>query len=170
MSFFLYDILLELAKENVDFVICGGLALVLQGGERTTYDVDINISVEKSNLERAIEIFKREGYAPRIPEPIESLLDEKKRQSWVKEKDAIVYTVVSKTGQVQVDIFLTYPIEYNALKKNADLFEIDGYSVPVSSKKDLIKAKEAITPLREKDRFDIRILEELINNERTDKE
>ena len=101
---------------------------------------------------------------PRIPEPLENLIDEKRRKYWIEHKNAMIYTVLSKNGMLQVDIFLTYPIDFNDLKKNADDFMIDGYNISVSSKADLIKAKESIIPLRQKDKEDIKKLKELIKN------
>lgn len=165
MHNFLFDILLKLGGKDIDFVVCGGLALVLQGGERSTFDLDLYLALTEENLSRSIEIFKNNDYIPRIPEPIEYLLDEKKRTQWINEKQALVYTLVSANGQVQVDVFLAYPIEYGELKDNADIIQIDGVEIRISSKRDLIRAKQAVRPAREKDLFDIKVLEQLIRDE-----
>jgi hypothetical protein len=165
MRHFLFEILLKLAGSDVDFVICGGLALFLQGGERATFDADLYIALSPENLNKAIDIFRKEGYTSRIPEPLESILDPENRKKWVEEKNALVYTLISRRGEVQVDIFLAYPIEYQTLAANSDIFEIEGKMLKVSSKEDLIEAKKAITPPREKDLFDIKTLEELLRNE-----
>lgn len=161
MKNFLFDIVVELSKRGVDFVVCGGVACVLQGCERTTFDVDLNLHMSPVNLKKAVEVFRAMKYSPRIPEPVEFLFDEDVRSKWVSEKDALVYTFVSGTGQVQVDVFLRYPVGYDDLKKNADVFSIDGHDIMVSSKKDLIAAKESVHPLRDKDIYDISELRKL---------
>jgi hypothetical protein len=164
MKPFLFEIITELKKNDVDFVVCGGVACVLQGCERTTFDVDLNILFERSNIEKAIAVFRKLKYLPRIPEPFESLLDENKRTEWIQDKSAVVYTVLSAEGQVQANIFLWYSIEYGELKKNADLFAVDGFDIFVSSKSDLIRAKEAVVPVREKDIYDMKILRNLLGD------
>ncbi|MCX7726058.1 MAG: hypothetical protein N2053_04335 [Chitinispirillaceae bacterium] len=71
--------------------------------------------------------------------------------------------MITKDGMFQVDIFLQYPIDFTTLKKNADIFKIGDVEVKISSKEDLIKAKEVINPIREKDLWDIKELKRLIN-------
>ncbi len=163
MKNILFDIISKLFDENIDFIICGGVACFLQGCERTTYDLDININMEEKNIEKAISLFKRLGYTSRIPEPMESLKNENKRKEWVEEKGALVYTVNDPKGLFQIDIFLTYPISYEELKRNADVFDINNKNVLVSSAKDLIIAKKSVNPLRDKDIFDLKQLEAIEN-------
>jgi hypothetical protein len=165
MRHFLFEILLKLAGSDVDFVICGGLALFLQGGERATFDADLYIALSPENLNKAIDIFRKEGYTSRIPSRSNLSWIRKKEKSGWKKKNALVHTLISRRGEVQVDIFLAYPIEYQTLAANSDIFEIEGKMLKVSSKEDLIEAKKAITPPREKDLFDIKTLEELLRNE-----
>ncbi|MDQ3022482.1 MAG: hypothetical protein M3R36_18230 [Bacteroidota bacterium] len=55
-------------------------------GERATYDIDLSVSFEKSNLEKIIKVVQKFGLKPRIPEPVENLLDENKRKDWVEKK------------------------------------------------------------------------------------
>ena len=163
MQNYIFDIIKKLSQEGIEFVICGGVACFIQGVDRSTYDLDINILIENDNINKMIKIFKENNFIPRIPEPIENFANKEKRNSWINEKGAIVYTVNDSNGIFQIDIFLKYPISFDELKKNADEFEIDNIKFLVSSKKDLIFAKQQVTPLREKDIFDIKQLEKLIN-------
>ena len=39
----LFSLLKELAGVSVHYVVCGGVACVLQGVERSTYDLDIEL-------------------------------------------------------------------------------------------------------------------------------
>jgi hypothetical protein len=50
MKNFLFDVISELKENEVDFVICGDVACVLQGCERTTFDIDLNILTDKTIL------------------------------------------------------------------------------------------------------------------------
>ncbi|MCX7726059.1 MAG: hypothetical protein N2053_04340 [Chitinispirillaceae bacterium] len=71
---FLLNFLKELVLKDIDFVVCSGIACVLHGSERTTFDLDIAVSFEKENIEKIINFFKENSnFIPRIPEPIEKL-------------------------------------------------------------------------------------------------
>jgi hypothetical protein len=157
----LFDLLKELSNANLKFVVCGGVACVLHGVERATYDIDISVDMKKNNLEKLITVAKKFNLIPRIPEPVENLLDDKKRQEWKEKKGALVYTFVSGTGPLQMDIFLDYPKSYSELLKKAEIIKIDNIDILISSKEDLIFAKESIIPLRDKDMLDIKELKNL---------
>ena len=160
----LLELLKELSKGNVKFVVCGGVACFLQGVERVTYDLDISASLDSENLKNLIEVTKKYDLIPRVPEPAENLLDENKRNDWINKKGALVFTFTSNKNLVQLDIFLKYPKSYEELLRNADVMDIDGIKVCVSSKDDLIFAKEYIVPLRDKDNFDIQQLKKMKND------
>jgi predicted nucleotidyltransferase len=161
----LLELTKELTKRGVDFVICGGVACVLQGVERATYDLDIAVSFESRNIEKLISTAKARSLIPRIPEPVEKLLDEQQRKLWIKKKGALVYTFAANDSPLQLDIFLTELIPFGELKKNASIFEIEEFKFLVCSKKQLIKLKKLIHPLRDKDLQDIKELEKLIDEE-----
>ena len=155
------ELIKELSRAEIKYIICGGVACVLQGVERATYDLDITVSFDENNLRKVIEVIKRSGLFPRIPEPIDNLLDEKKRKEWLREKGALVYTVVSGNTPLQLDIFLSYPKSYEELFESADEIEIDGLRFKISSIEDLLFVKRLIDPIRDKDLTDIKELEKI---------
>ncbi|MEO8211418.1 MAG: nucleotidyl transferase AbiEii/AbiGii toxin family protein [bacterium] len=157
----LFELLKELSKADVQYVICGGVACVLHGVERATYDIDLSVSFDKSNLEKIIEVAKKFNLKPRIPEPVESLFDEEKRKDWFEKKGALVYTFVSDKTPLQLDIFLSYPKSYEELFVNSDEINIHGVKVKISSISDLLFVKKLISPLRDKDILDIKELEKI---------
>lgn len=160
----LLDLVKSLSQNDVKYVVCGGIACVLHGVERNTYDVDISLDMNHANLMKIIEIAKKFNLQPRIPEPIENLLDETKRNNWIQNKGAIVYTLVAQDSPLQMDIFLKYPKTYDELARKADNVIIDGIKIPVSSIDDLILAKNSVSPMRDKDKTDIMELKKI--NER----
>lgn len=162
----LFELLKELSQHSVKFVVCGGLACVIHGVERSTYDLDISIDFAEENVKKIIEITKKFGLVPRISEPVENLFEEAKRNEWINKKGALVYTFVSLNGPMQIDIFLTYPLSYEELLKNADTAVVeDNIKFLISSKEDLILVKKMVEPLRIKDEQDIRELTAIINEQ-----
>jgi hypothetical protein len=166
MKNFIFEFLKQLVTHKINFVICGGIACILQGCERTTLDLDINVNLTEKNIEKLITLLKKEKFITRIPEPIENFKYKENREKWIKDKNALVYTVFSKDSLLQVDIFLYYPIDFKTLKNNSNIIEIDKIKFHISSKEDLIKAKKLITPLRLKDKDDINTLERLLNDKK----
>jgi len=156
------DVLVALVAGGVDYVVCGGLACVLQGVNRVTHDLDLDIALDAENLERFLAVARARSLRPRVPEPLESLADPARRKSWVEEKQAVVFTLVSERGDLVIDVFLQYPIPHDELRDAADPFEIGGVRVAVSSKADLLRAKRAVQPPRKQDLRDIEDLEELL--------
>ncbi|MBE2228535.1 MAG: hypothetical protein IAE93_14360 [Ignavibacteria bacterium] len=161
----IWDLIKALKDNGVEFVICGGVACFLHGVDRATFDLDISISVSAENITRVIETANSLKLIPRIPEPIENLLDPAKREMWVREKGALVYTLIVPDSIIQLDIFLTYPKSFEELLQNAAILNIKGNEIAVSSREDLIYAKSKVQPPRKKDQDDIAELIRIIGNE-----
>jgi pseudouridine-5'-phosphate glycosidase len=49
MENFLFDAIACLAKAGVDFVICGGVACILQGSNRNSFDLDISVDMNETH-------------------------------------------------------------------------------------------------------------------------
>lgn len=165
MGNFLFDVIRDLVAHQVGFVLCGGLACVLHGSDRTTFDLDIHIRMEPDNIERLIRFARERNLQPRIPEPLENLASAEKREQWVHEKGALVYTLTGKDGLVQIDVFLDYPIPFGELASRAVMFEAQGISIPVASMADMLTVKEQIPEKRPQDLQDIAFLRERLHGE-----
>ncbi len=157
------QLLNALSQAGVDFVVCGGVACVLHGVNRVTADLDICVELEEENLRRLIDLAGELGLSPRNPEPIERLLDPAARREWIEKKGAEVFTLTGEGTTPQVDIFLRYPVEFADLKARGQRMVINGESITISSREDLIFAKSKVTPMRETDRRDIEDLKRLID-------
>jgi hypothetical protein len=155
--------LATLVDANVRFVVCGGVACILQGVARATHDLDIRVALESTDLHNLVTAARALGLRPRIPEPLDALLDPERRRVWVEEKHAVVYTLNAPSGTFSLDVFLAYPIPFAELAASADVIDVDGRPVRVSSKQHLIEAKRAVQPPRKVDLRDIDDLLELLD-------
>lgn len=164
----LTECLRTLNRHDVDFVVCGGVACILHGVARVTQDVDLYVNLESGNLQRFLGAAREMNLVPRIPEPLESLADQSRREAWIAEKNATVYTLNAPEEPFQVDVFLAYPIQFVDLKQRAERIELEGISFLISSKQDLIDAKRQVRPARKTDLRDIEDLQELVARERND--
>jgi hypothetical protein len=151
----------DLASAGVEFVVCGGVACVLHGVERVTMDLDVRVPDEDANYHLLITVLEHRGMIARIPEPMASLCDQERRRSWVQDKGALVWTAQSPDGIEQIDVFLSYPVPWSDLVRDATTVMFRGQSVRISSREHLILAKRQVDPPRRKDLRDIEDLEAL---------
>jgi hypothetical protein len=159
----LMDITTALAENGVDFIVCGGVALVLQGVERMTLDLDLSVGMGHDNLNRFLHVMKKLGLVPRAPVPADSLLDEEKRSEMVREKNALVFSFFDPTSPYrQVDIFIADSFSHDMLKHYVDAVKIGAWEISVISKEKLLDMKKAIDPPRDKDLYDIKALEAIL--------
>lgn len=160
---FLVDTLRSFAKGGVDFVVCGGVACVLQGCDRTTMDIDLALSLDEANLRRFVHVAESLGLRPRAPVPLASIIDPGQRQVWIRDKGAMVFTLQSDDGLVQVDVFLAYPVPWDSLNANSSSASLgDDVVIKVSSVEHLIVAKESVDPPRPRDLADLAELRGLL--------
>lgn len=163
----LKEILLTLSKDNVEYIICGGVAAALHGVERMTLDLDLSVNVEPENLKRFLRVMKKLKLRPRVPVPAETLLDPEQRRLMIDEKNALVFTFIDIDNPYrQVDFFLQDVFSYDRLNQHTEELYIGRYAVKLLSKEKLLEMKKAIEPARDKDMFDINVLERLIRDER----
>ena len=160
----LVDLLKQLTRHNVRYIIGGGVAAVLHGVERLTVDLDIALDRSNDNIHAFLEVMQREKMIPRAPVPADSLYDEKLLQQFVEEKEAVVFTFHDPDHPFrQIDIFLTGELSYSQLIPFAEDISIDdAVFLKVLSIRKLLEMKEAMSHKREKDRLDITMLKKLM--------
>ncbi len=77
----------EFNKLGIDYIVVGGLAVNFHGVPRMTYDIDLMILLQSENILRLVSQLTRWGYKPKIPIDPRDLADDKKRNSWIRDKE-----------------------------------------------------------------------------------
>lgn len=163
----LIEIIENLNSEKVDYIIAGGVAVVLHGVERLTMNLDTAVSLEKNNVEKFLKVMKRLQLVPRLPVSAESLLDPEKIKIMVEEKNALVFTFIDPKLPIrQVDFFMLKELSYESLKNDFEEMDLGGEKIKVLSKNKLVELKLRVNPMRDKDLSDIKELQKLILNEK----
>jgi predicted nucleotidyltransferase len=132
------ELLRRLTARGVDFVVIGGIAAVLHGSPQNTFDLDICFAADAGNLRALGDVLqdlhaRLKGVDDDVP--------------FVPDADTLrrieVLTTGTELGELDV---LTRPAGspgYEALRRNADRFDLGGFSVLVASIDDLIAMKTA---------------------------
>ena len=158
------EILQEFQKQKVKYVIVGGVAFNLLGGNRTTLDMDILVEMTDKNLLKVATILKKSGYHVKQPVDPLRIADEKTRQDWIKNKNMKAFNFYKdERSYEEVDILIDSPVNFTEAIKDALKVKIRGLELIVISPKKFFKMKKASG--REKDLKDITDLK-LVRNSR----
>lgn len=151
----------ELNKNNIRYVLVGGLAVNLHGIPRSTFDIDIIIALDNNNIEQFWNVIKYFNMSPRQPITLNQLKYPQVRQSWIKDKNLIALTFhQNDPPQMEVDLLLqTFDMSFDDIYNNAVTFKEKGISLKAASVDSLIKLKKQSK--REQDIQDIKFLEQL---------
>lgn len=141
----LLDILRALVDAEVEFVVVGGVAVVLRGHPRMTVDLDLVLDLDDDgNVERAVSALSGLGLVPRLPVPPGAFADAGTRASWVAERNLTVFSMHDPSDpRREVDLFADAPLDWPRLLANSDPMDVGGIAVHVASIHDLIEMKVA---------------------------
>ena len=146
------DLLEELGRDAVEFVLVGGYAVAFHGRPRATRDIDIVLEGSPENLSRAARALGRFGAPPNVVSSIASMADSE-----------IVYM-----GQppLRIDFLRTIDgVSANDLFSHAVEAEVDDIRFKVISLDDLIENKRASA--RPQDLIDAELLERVRERRRS---
>jgi len=156
----LIEILCALVDKGVQFVVAGGAAIVLHGIQRMTLDLDIAVSLERTNLLRFISTLNQLKFIPRAPVPAETILNRECVEMLIREKHALVFTFwCPGEPYKQIDMFLTRENSFDGLVADARVLTVRGRTVLVASRRKLIEMKRRVEPIRDQDLSDIQALQ-----------
>lgn len=162
MEIFFKDTLVALSDAGVKFVVGGGVALVLQGVERFTADLDVSVERSEENLRRFLKVMGLLSLKPSVPVSSEVLLDPAQIAAMIREKNALVFTFVDVDRPYRrVDFFISETLSYERLHKGSVVISLGESKVEVCSPKLLLDLKLEIDPPRDKDLFDIKQLRKI---------
>lgn len=153
------EILVELAANEIEFIVGGGVACVLHGVERITMDVDLAVHMRPDNLARFIDLMAKLGLKPRVPISPKALLDPAVIRMMVEEKQALVFSFIDPDRPIRhVDMFLRADLSYESLLPDSEWRTLGKRRIRIVGRARLLSIKRAILPPRAKDAMDIEYL------------
>ncbi len=133
------EILRVLSAHQVDFVVIGGLAVMVHGYTRNTNDLDIVVAPRTLNLSRLSEALVELEAEPRGSAALK-LTDPRvlRRAPCVP-----VMTNAGPLDVINIEHMAGAPASYEALRESALTVELDGLELAVVGLSDLIRMKRA---------------------------
>jgi hypothetical protein len=141
-----------LVQAEIDFVVIGGVAIVVQANPRFTRDVDICYATDTANLERlGTLLVSLEARLRDVEEDVAFVPDAQTLRH--------VQMLTLSTREGNLDLLVDPPGSpgYAALRRRADVIDLAGTPVRIASLEDLLEMKRAAG--RPQDRIDIESLE-----------
>lgn len=130
-------------KHRVKYVVIGGIASVLHGVPRATFDLDILIEASEDNARRLLDALDEAGLATAALTSVEDLLS---------------HEITVFQDRVRIDVQTETPgLSFNEAYRGRVEMEYGGQRFYVVSREDLIFSKRASG--REIDLQDVRLLE-----------
>jgi hypothetical protein len=157
---FYFDLLEQFHKNNIRYLIVGGLAVNLHGVPRVTQDLDIVIATERENILRMNGILKELGYLPRLPVNPDEMADSETVKQWTEERNLKAFSFYHEKENYKVlDIILVHPLDFNKAFSHKTVKSAGGIDINLVSLDDLITMKAASG--RGQDLSDIAMLEKV---------
>lgn len=144
MAFNVRQIFSALNAANVDYVVVGGMAVILHGYLRATADLDLVLDLAPENCTRGLTALATIGFTPRLPIAIEDFADPAKRRLWIEERNMLVFPLWDPDNPLRsLDLFVEEPIAFERLLLESVVKDVDGLSIRVASIEHLIEMKQA---------------------------
>lgn len=162
------EIFREFELRDVRYLIVGGMAVNLYGYVRLTMDLDIMVDLSDENIFKVVDAMEKFGYTPRVPVNPHEFISRERRDEWIKEKGAIVFTFIDLENPFKhIDIFLSNPIDFEDAYSRKEVMTVGGIRINLTSIDDLIKMKHSAG--RPRDIEDMNHLERIKILRRSDK-
>ena len=139
----LRDVFVSFQKHEVRYVTLGGIAAVLHGVPRATFDLDILIEAKPDNAQRLLDALLEAGLGT---------------ASLISADELLAHEITVFKDRVRIDVQTTTPgLSFEEAWKNRERMEYQGQAFYVVSRDDLIASKRAAG--RAVDLEDVRLLE-----------
>jgi predicted nucleotidyltransferase len=141
------QIIVELNRAGVRYVLVGGIALIRHGVVRATRDVDAVIAADAGNLERVLSLI--EAWPATRPDgspvPVDTVAPGR------------TINLLTPNGDLDLLAERPSPLSFQELLARAEVRRVDGVRAPICSLADLVALKRLAG--RERDLVDLRDLE-----------
>jgi len=163
---FFADAITALSESGASYCVVGGLAVSLHGIPRTTYDLDIVVSLSRENLEKVARALRDLGLEPTIPIELATLADGATRSELLAERNLIAVSFCDPSDPLRaVDVLVSPPIDsIDAVLERASRVAVGRMTVPLVDLGDLAEMKRRAG--RPQDLADVMHLERLLEMRR----
>lgn len=158
---FYLELFRALEREQVRYLIVGGVAANLHGAERMTMDVDIMLALDAENLQRFLAAIRPLKLKPANPlVTMEQFCDAATVDCWIRDKHLLAFQLRPMEGHgPSLDVLVKPAVPFEPAYERRVMFKVEDFEIAVVSTQDLIALKSGTG--RQIDRSDIATLHRL---------
>ena len=154
----------QLQKQNIRYLICGGLAVNIYGIPRMTADIDILLDFEEENISRFENAMEVLEYHSSIPVSLKTMLDKDERERIIKDKNLNAYSFFnSRSEYMMLDVLIDVPFLFELMWSQREIRKQGDLVINIVSLQHLIDMKKYSD--RHQDHDDVILLSKLLNHE-----
>lgn len=162
---FIRDLVAALDGHGVRYAVVGGVAVNLHGIPRMTYDVDVVVATDETNLRACREALGSLALVCRLPLRLETLADPQLRAQYELERNLRAVTFTDPNEPLrEVDVIVAPSRDPDGVTARASSVAAGGFEIRIASIDDLIAMKRLAG--RKQDVADIEHLERLRSRDR----
>jgi hypothetical protein len=167
---FYLELFRTLEREQVRYLLVGGVAVNLHGAERMTMDVDLMLALEQENLARFFRAARSLGLRPGVlPVTLEQLCDAATVEGWIRDKGMLALQLRgARPEDPSVDILVRPAVPFDEAYARRHRIAVEDVTISVAAIADLVALKTGTG--RKVDESDIRALHriEMLRSRRRD--
>lgn len=150
----------EFHKLRLQYTVIGGVAVNLHGYPRSTGDLDIIIALTDAEILKFITATKNLGMVPRLPVRLEDFANSDLRESWIQEKNMLVFSVYNPEDPLEhIDVKISGHEEFGQILAHSVIMKVQDFEIRVADIDDLIRMKGQAG--RDRDQIDILALRKI---------
>lgn len=150
----LKEVFASFQKHNVRYIVIGGIASVIYGVPRATFDLDILIEATAENAQRLLDAFLEAGFGTASLTDVNEILS---------------HEITIFKDRVRIDVQTRTPgLDFKKAWETRNTQEYQGQSFHIISRENLISSKKAAG--RPVDLEDVRLLELPVEEDLNDKD
>ena len=158
---FYLDLFRALEREQVRYLIVGGVAVNLLGAERLTMDIDLMLALDAENLGKFLKVARVLQLKPAVlPVTLEQFCDATTVEGWVRDKHMLAFQLrAPEIDAPSVDILVRPAVPFDTAYDRRLRMAVGELIVSVAAVQDLVALKSGTG--RQIDQSDIRALHRL---------
>ena len=146
------DIFRALNMARVQYMVVGGIAAIGYGVPRHTFDVDVAVRLETSNLQRFKRVMATSGFVTRVPADIVGLAEPRQRRTWTQQKGMQVFSYIEHRPPFRVVDVMVKPFrDFARLHRRRVTVPYGGVRIPLVPVATLIRMKTGTGRLQDQE-------------------
>lgn len=139
---FYVELFRALDRDQVRYLLVGGLAINIYGVERATMDVDLMLALDGENVQKFLKTAESLGLQPVLPVKLTDLMNPAILREWIDVKHMLAFALrPPEPTAPTVDILVKPKVDFEEAYARRQERELAGFKVALASLDDLIALK-----------------------------